>query len=94
MPRRPSRAELSSRRFGLSGKLKAVITLCLNFCKKQPNPVLIVSDDNISQNAKAVKNMMAQGCAGFVLSNIFQVQINSYGSQILDLITVFLFTKI
>ena len=55
---------------------------------------MVVSDDDISQNAKAVKNMMAQGCAGFVFSNIFQVQINSYGSQILDLITVFLFTKI
>ena len=55
---------------------------------------LFVSDDNIRQNAKAVKNMTAQGCAGLVLSNICQFQINSYGSQILDFITVFLFTKI
>ena len=55
---------------------------------------LFVSEDNIRQNAKAVKNMMAQGCAGCVFANICQVQINTYGSQILDFITVFLFTKI
>ena len=59
-----------------------------------PYGVLIVSDDDISQNGKAVKNMTAQGCAGIVLSNSFQVQIDSYGSQILDFLTVFLFTKI
>ena len=47
---------------------------------------MVVSDDDICQNAKAVKNMMAQGCAGCVFANICQVQINTYGSQILDFI--------